>query len=170
MKKLSFLLILLVLASSLLANNNKKIKSKHLKPINQCESVNVINTKTDTGRDYFVLSEGTTLEYEVPEGYEAYGFVRTIADESIEPDLNVKLNGTLSMILSVDTSKSIKFTSEKYVDLSRAKKIYITPSLTKTKIELITNHKNPVLVRMYIKKIAPENTNRIILKQEELKS
>jgi hypothetical protein len=167
MRKIILLLVVLVSLTSLMAKGTK-IKSKHLIPNNAQDSIEVLNQKTEKGRDYYVLTDESSLEYIVPEGYEAYGFVRTLAENVVEPDLNVFFNDTLSMLLSVPTSKSIKYTSAIFNELSRAKKLYITPQLGETTIKLSTTHNSPILVRMYIKKL-PNDTLKVV-KTEEQKS
>ncbi len=142
----------ILLISSLLFAEGDEFKSRHLAPLNSEAVIQVINNDSESGRDYFIFSDTLALEYEVEEGYEVYGFVRTVASDGLEPDLNIYIDDTLSMLLSVLVDKSIKYTSKEYSDLSRAKKLYISPQDKACKIRLTTSSKLPLMIRMYTKK------------------
>lgn len=156
MRKLLVSIILLLVTNLLLAS---EFSSKHLPPLNSDKTLEVYNNETERGRDYFVFCDTLDLEYEVEEGYEVYGFVRTIASDELEPDLNIYLNDTLSMLLSVLVDKSVKYTSDQYPELSRAKKVYISPQKDSCKIKLTTSSKLPLMIRMYKKKATLLNRN-----------
>lgn len=151
MKK-NFVVVLILLIATLLFAESDVFKSQHLSPLNSNAVIKVINIDSEKGRDYYVFSDTLALEYDVEEGYEVYGFVRTIASDELEPDLNVYIDGSLSMLLSVLVDKSVKYTSEEYSELSRAKKLYITPQDKACKIRLTTSSKLPLMIRMYTKK------------------
>lgn len=149
MKKFLVIGLLILISNFLLAS---EFSSKHLPPLNSDQALEVYNNETERGRDYYVFCDTLSLEYEVEEGYEVYGFVRTIASDEIEPDLNVYIDDTLSMLLSVLVDKSVKYTSDKHPELSRAKKVYISPQSKDCKIRLTTSSKLPLMIRMYKKK------------------
>jgi hypothetical protein len=142
----------MLLLSTLLFAEVDEFKSRHLAPENSDAVIKVINSHSEKGRDYFVFSDTLALEYEVEAGYEVYGFVRTIASDELEPDLNVYIDDTLSMLLSVLVDKSVQYTSTEYKELSRAKKLYISPQDKACKIRLTTSSKLPLMIRMYTKK------------------
>ena len=152
MRKL-VVIILILLISSILFADGEPFKSKHLPPLNSDVVIDVFNNETEKGRDYFIFSDTLALEYEVEEGYEVYGFVRTIASDELEPDLNVYIDDTLTMLLSVLVDKSVTYTSEQYPELSRAKRVYISPQDKACKIRLTTSSKLPLMIRMYKKKV-----------------
>lgn len=156
---------LILLITSLIFADADEFKSRHLAPLNSDTVINVIHNDNEKGRDYFIFSDTLALEYEVEEGYEVYGFVRTIASDELEPDLNVYIDDTLSMLLSVLVDKSVKYTSEEYSELSRAKKLYITPQDKSCKIRLTTSSKLPLMIRMYTKKVTL--LNKFELKNEQ---
>ena len=143
---------LILLISTLMFAEGDEFKSKHLSPQNSDAVMKVINIDSEKGKDYFIFSDTLALEYQVEEGYEVYGFVRTVASDELEPDLNVYIDNTLSMLLSVLVDKSVKYTSEQYTDLSRAKKLYISPQDKACTIRLTTSSKLPLMIRMYKKK------------------
>ncbi len=149
MRKVIVILIVLFIANFLSAN---EFSSKHLPPLNSEKVLEIYNNETERGREYYVFFDTLALEYEVEEGYEVYGFVRTIATDDLEPDLNIYIDDTLTMLLSVLVDKSVKYTSEKYPDLSRAKKVYISPQDKACKLRLTTSSKLPLMIRMYKKK------------------
>jgi hypothetical protein len=156
MKKILVGIILVLISNLLIAS---EYSSQHLPPLNSDKTLEVYNNETERGREYYVFCDTLDLEYEVEAGYEVYGFVRTIASDEIEPDLNIYLDSTLSMLLSVLVDKSVKYTSDKYPELSRAKKVYITPQKESCKIRLTTSSKNPLMIRMYKKKATLLNKN-----------
>lgn len=156
MKKVLVAVILVIVSNLLLAS---EYTSKHLAPINSEKVIKINNIETEKGRDYYVFCDTLDLIYEVEEGYEVYGFVRTLASDGIEPDLNIYLNDTLSMLLSVLVDKSVKYTSDNYPQLSRAKKVYITPQKETCQIRLTTSSKEPLMIRMYKKKATLLNQN-----------
>ncbi|MBI9031796.1 hypothetical protein JEZ13_07340 [bacterium] len=149
MRKIVAILIILLLTNLLIAT---EFSSKHIPPLNSEKVLEVFNNETERGREYYVFCDTLALEYEVEEGYEVYGFVRTIATDELEPDLNIYIDDTLTMLLSVLVDKSVKYTSEKYPDLSRAKKVYISPQDKACKLRLTTSSKLPLMIRMYKKK------------------
>ena len=151
MKKIVIVGLILLISVFLFAEGDE-FKSKHIRPCNSDAVIEVININTEIGRDYYIISDTLALEYEVEEGYEMYGFVRTLASDELEPDLNIYINGTLSMLLSVLVDKSVKYTSELHPELSRAKKVYISPQSEDSKIRLTTSSKLPLMIRMYKKK------------------
>lgn len=146
MRKLFLVSLLLLVLSNILAS---ELKSIHIQPLNSEKTISIINENTKKDKEYFIFCDTLALEYEVEKGYEVYGFVRTIASDELEPDLNIYLNDTLSMLLSVSVDKSVKYTSNEYKELSRAKKIYITPQKDNCKIRLSTSSKLPLMIRMY---------------------
>jgi len=149
MRKIVAILIILILTNLLTAT---EFSSKHIPPYNSEKVLEVFNNETKKEREYYVFCDTLALEYEVEEGYEVYGFVRTIATDDLEPDLNIYIDDTLTMLLSVLVDKSVKYTSEKYPDLSRAKKVYISPQDKACKLRLTTSSKLPLMIRMYKKK------------------
>ncbi|OQY40167.1 MAG: hypothetical protein B6226_00385 [Candidatus Cloacimonetes bacterium 4572_65] len=155
MKKITIIVLILIFALSLFAQVGE-VKSKLLKPDNTEATIRITNIKTEKGRDYYLLDINDSLKFNVPKGYEFYGFVRTVAKDGLEPDLNVYVNDVLSMLLSVPTDKSIKYSSEEYSVLSRAKKITLSPKEKDREITFTTTSTIPLMVRMYIKKVAPK--------------
>lgn len=153
MKKI-VIISLLLFSLLLLSGEESKFKSQHLAPTNSEEVIKIFNNQTERGRDYFILSDSTDLEYEVEAGHEVYGFVRTVAIDGLEPDLNVFRDNTLCMILSVFVDKSIKYTSEEYSGLSRAKRIDISPQENTHTLRFSTSSKLPLMIRMYSRKVS----------------
>lgn len=153
MKKI-MIISLLLFSLLLLSGTESKITAEHLAPINSEEVIKVFNNQTDRGRDYYILNDSVDLEYEVEAGHEVYGFVRTVAIDGLEPDLNVFRDNTLCMILSVFVDKSIKYTSEEYSELSRAKKIDISPQENAHTLRFSTSGKLPLMIRMYSRKVS----------------
>lgn len=151
MRKIIFIGVILLISTLLFAEVDD-FKSISLKALNSELVVNVINNDTKKGKDYYLVNGNSSLEFEVEEGYEVYGFVRTIASDELEPDLNVYIDGNLTMLLSVLVDKSVKYTSEQYPELSRAKRVYISPQDKTCKITLTTSGKLPLLIKMYKKK------------------
>src|SRR5690554_2282980 len=153
MKKI-VIISLLLFSLLLLSGEESKFKSQHLAPSNSEEEIKIFNNQTERGRDYFILSDSTDLEYEVEAGHEVYGFVRTVATDELEPDLNIFRDNTLCMILSVFVDKSIKYTSGEYSELSRAKRIDISPQENAYTLRFSTSSKLPLMIRMYSRKVS----------------
>lgn len=153
MKKI-LIIGLLLFSFILVTAAESKIKSTDLPPTNSKEVINIINNQTDKGRDYFILNNNLELEYEVEAGHEVYGFVRTVAADELEPDLNVFIDNTLSMLLSVFVDESVKYVSAEYPDLSRAKRVDIPAQEKSYKLRLTTSGKLPLMIRMYSRKVS----------------